>query len=486
MIVSTGLLGRWALLVIVTLLSACTTLPHGSGLPVPFSRSLELSGIPPSAVALDVRALDGQVLASHNQQLAFNPASVMKLVTTAAALDLLGPDYRWITRVYAQGPLIGDVLNGDLIIQGGGDPRLAHEDLSRLLRRLRSLGVREIQGDLVVDRSLFQTTLEDAAAFDGLPYRAYNALPDALLLDAKAISLRFFPDAQTQSVHVAMEPPMVDFVIEPPKLDIPKFDTSKLDTQVCTNWREKLGAVVHPSSVHFSGSYSLDCGERVLVLHAHTLSHARYFDAVFRQLWRELGGSINGVMREEKKLESASELLQWESPTLAQIIRDINKHSNNVMARQLLISLATSPTITAATPEAGAAQAKAWLDTLGVNSKTVVIENGSGLSRQERLSADTLSKVLYHAWHSPYMPEFIASLPMVGVDGTMIRTLKNSAVKTRAHIKTGSLNDVASIAGYVKAKSGRWISVVCMINHPEANSARTSFNELLEWIYEHY
>jgi serine-type D-Ala-D-Ala carboxypeptidase/endopeptidase (penicillin-binding protein 4) len=476
MIVSTGLLGRWSLLLLVTMLGACSALPHGSGLPAPFSRSLALSGIPTAAAALDIRTVEGKVLASHNQQLAFNPASVMKLVTTAAALDLLGPDYRWITRVYAQGPLVADVLNGDLIIQGSGDPRLAHEDLARLLRRLRSLGVREIQGDLVLDRSLFQTTLDDAAAFDGLPYRAYNALPDALLLDAKAISLRFFPDAQTQSVRVAMEPPMVDFLIEPPKLD----------TEPCINWREKLGTVVDPSSVHFSGTYSVDCGERVLVLHAHTLSHARYFDAVFRQLWRELGGSIVGVMREEKKLESARELLQWESPTLAQIIRDINKHSNNVMARQLLISLATLPTSTAVTPEVGAAQAKAWLDTLGVNSESVVIENGAGLSRKERLSANALSKVLYHAWHSPYMPEFIASLPIVGVDGTMIRTLKNSAVKARAHIKTGSLNDVASIAGYVKAKSGRWISVVCMINHAEANSARTSFNELLEWIYEHY
>ena len=476
MIVSMGLLGRWSLLLLVTMLGACSALPHGSGLPAPFSRSLALSGIPTAAAALDIRTVEGKVLASHNQQLAFNPASVMKLVTTAAALDLLGPDYRWITRVYAQGPLVGDVLNGDLIIQGSGDPRLAHEDLARLLRRLRSLGVREIQGDLVLDRSLFQTTLDDAAAFDGLPYRAYNALPDALLLDAKAISLRFFPDAQTQSVRVAMEPPMVDFLIEPPKLD----------TEPCINWREKLGTVVDPSSVHFSGTYSVDCGERVLVLHAHTLSHARYFDAVFRQLWRELGGSIVGVMREEKKLDSARELLQWESPTLAQIIRDINKHSNNVMARQLLISLATLPTSTAVTPEVGAAQAKAWLDTLGVNSESVVIENGAGLSRKERLSANALSKVLYHAWHSPYMPEFIASLPIVGVDGTMIRTLKNSAVKARAHIKTGSLNDVASIAGYVKAKSGRWISVVCMINHAEANLARTSFNDLLEWIYEYY
>ena len=133
------------------------------------------------------------MLASHNQQLSFNPASVMKLVTTAAALDLLGPDYRWITRVYAQGPIVGDVLNGDLIIQGSGDPRLAHEDLARLLRRLRSLGVREIHGDLVLDRSLFQTTLDDAAAFDGLPY------PSISLLLSRMIC-RTQPNKRTSSV----------------------------------------------------------------------------------------------------------------------------------------------------------------------------------------------------------------------------------------------------------------------------------------------
>ena len=147
MILSSSLFGRWALFLIVMFLSACTTLPHGSGLPTSLGKSLALSGIPTAAVTLDVRALDGQVLASHNQQLAFNPASVMKLVTTAAALDLLGPDYRWITRVYVQGNLAGDVLDGDVVIQAGGDPRLAHEDLARLLRRLRSLGVREIHGD---------------------------------------------------------------------------------------------------------------------------------------------------------------------------------------------------------------------------------------------------------------------------------------------------------------------------------------------------
>ena len=269
---------------------------------------------------------------------------------------------------------------------------------------------------------------------------------------------------------------MIDFVIEPPQQD----------KEACANWKEKLGAVIEERRVFFAGRYSVDCGERVLVLHAHTISHVAYFDAVFRQLWRELGGSITGVTQEGKKPDNARELLQWESLTLAQIIRDINKYSNNVMARQLLISLTNGPTGTTMTKQAGAARAKSWLATMGINTQSIVIDNGSGLSRHERLSAESLSTVLHHEWKSPLMPEFIASLPIVGIDGTMSRSLTHSAVTMQAHIKTGSLNEVASMAGYVKAKSGRWISVVCMINHPEANKSRALFNELLEWIVERY
>jgi D-alanyl-D-alanine carboxypeptidase/D-alanyl-D-alanine-endopeptidase (penicillin-binding protein 4) len=273
-----------------------------------------------------------------------------------------------------------------------------------------------------------------------------------------------------------MEPPMIDFVIEPPRLD----------NQACTSWKEKLDTALEEKRVFFAGSYSVNCGERVLILHAQAISHVTYFDAVFRQLWRELGGSITGMTLEGKKTDDARELLQWESLTLAQIIRDINKYSNNVMARQLLISLSREPTGTTLTTQGGAARAQSWLATIGVNTQPVVIENGSGLSRHERLSAESISAVLHHEWKSPLMPEFIASLPIVGIDGTMSRSFTNSAATMQGHIKTGSLNEVASMAGYVKAKSGRWISVVCMINHPEANKNRAMFNQLLEWIVERY
>lgn len=470
------------------MLSACSTLKQ-AGLPAPLAVSLAQSGIPDSAAALEIRAADGGVLAAHNQHHPFKPASIMKLVTTAAALELLGPNYRWMTRVYARGKLSDEVLHGDLIIEGGGDPRFAHEDLSRMLRRLRQLGVREINGDLVLDRRLFQKSSEDSAAFDALPLRAYNALPDALLLDAKALSVRFKPDLQTQRVQITAEPALNEFSIESPDLG----------TQPCSNWREQLKPELTRNALKFAGTYSVDCGERVMAMHLYTLNHLEYFDAVFRRLWAELGGTLTGSTRDMGEIgnideaslaatatELPTELLRWESLTLAEIIRDINKHSNNVMARELLLGLSAQRGGLPATTVASSERVLGWLATTGIATASIVIENGSGLSRNERLSADALAALLQHSWHSPLMPEFIASLPLAGIDGTMSRRLPDSLVRARAHIKTGSLADVASMAGYVTAKSGRRIIVVCMVNHPNAGAARAGFDQLLEWIYERY
>jgi len=463
-------------LLLLLALNGCGTLQQRSALPESLVASLAQTGIPASSVALDIRSVDGERLVAHNADVALQPASVMKLVTTAASLDLLGPGYRWITRLHASGDLRNGTLHGDLIIEGGGDPRFAHEDLARLLRRLRWMGVHEIRGDLVQDSSLFAPAVADPAAFDAAPERAYNALPDALLLDAKALSVSLIPDPTAQYARLSAEPPMSDFVIEPPVQN----------DQPCVRWREQLKPVLTARSLRFEGSFPVSCGERLLTLHLHTVSNVDYVDTVFRQLWLELGGTITGVSRAGRVPANARELLIWESMTLAEIIRDINKHSNNVMARQLLLSLATIRGGAPASPEMGAARVRDWLAAYRIDAKSVIIDNGSGLSRHERISVDVLSSVLQQVWHSPLMPEFIASLPLVGIDGTMERRLQESSVRGHAHIKTGTLMDVTSIAGYVAARSGRRIIVSCIINDVNAPAARPALDALLQWIHDRY
>ena len=434
-------------------------------------------GIPLEAVALDVRSVDGgKPLLAVNNARAFKPASVMKLLTTQAALELLGSDYRWVTRVYTQGVIEADVLRGDLVIEGSGDPRFAHEDLWRLLTRLRALGLREIRGQLVLDRRLFRVEPQDPAAFDGRPERAYNASPDALLLDAKAITLLLQPRSIGQTAQVASEPVLTGFSVEPPMtIDGP-----------CNGVRDQLQPKFSPQGLRFGGGLPLSCGERELSFHLYTLDHRQYFGAVFRALWSQLGGTLSGNVIDGELRSDARELTQWVSAPLASQLRDINKFSNNVMARNLLLSLAARRGDAPASSSAAVIRVVEWMKTTGLDSSTLVLQNGSGLAREEKLSAAALAAVLQRAWQQPTMPEFVASLPVAGVDGTMAKRFDGSPLKGRAHIKTGSLDDVASIAGYVTARSGKRLAVVAMINHPKANEARAAFDQLLLWVYEHH
>jgi len=438
---------------------------------------LRRTGIPIDAVAIDVRAAEGgKPLLAVNHTRAFKPASVMKLLTTQAALELLGPDYRWITRVYAHGVVDADVLRGDLVIEGSGDPRFAHEDLWRLLTRLRAMGLREIRGHLVLDRRLFRIEPQDPAAFDGRPERAYNASPDALLLDAKALTLLLQPRSIGQTAQVASEPVLTGFSVEPPMtIDGP-----------CNGLRDQLQPKFSAQGLRFTGGLPLSCGERELSFHLYTLDHRQYFGAVFRALWSQLGGTLSGSVIDGELRSDARELTQWVSAPLASQLRDINKFSNNVMARNLLLSLAARRGDVPASSSAAVIRVVEWMKTVGLDSSTLALQNGSGLAREEKLSASALAALLQRAWQQPTMPEFVASLPVAGVDGTMARRFDNSPLKGRAHIKTGSLDDVASIAGYVTARSGKRIAVVAMINHPKANEARAAFDQLLLWVYEHY
>ncbi len=437
--------------------------------------AMKSAGIPTSAVSIHVQAVEStKPLLIMNAQTSVQPASLMKLITTAAALDLLGPDYRWSTRIYTNGTQNGDVLQGDLIIRGSGDPRFSQQDLWQLLRRLRALGIRQITGDVILDRSLFASYKDDAAQFDQKPERAYNALPDALLLDTKSVLVQLIPDAARQRVRVTLEPYLTDFSLSAPTLSVGE----------CGDWRTQLGLRVEQKKIIFAGSYALSCGERTIAVHAYPLTHNEYFDSSLRQLWREMGGSLQGVTREGVLPAQAQEITQWQSAALTDAIRDINKFSNNVMARQLLLTLAAERGYQPASKEAGAAVIRQWLIAKGINAAELVIDNGSGLSRADRLSAALLARILQAAWMSPTMPEFIASLPLAGVDGTMRKRAESLSVKSFAHIKTGSLTEVAGIAGYVTTRSGKRMIVVCIVNHSEAGKLKEAMDNLLQWVHE--
>jgi serine-type D-Ala-D-Ala carboxypeptidase/endopeptidase (penicillin-binding protein 4) len=434
--------------------------------------------LPASMAASDARATrtvvrDAPVLLALHAGRPLNPASTMKLVTTYAALELLGPAFTWKTAFATNGVEAPPVLHGDLYLRGSGDPKLVFEQVWLMLRRLRARGIRDIDGDLVLDRTLFETPPFDPGAFDNEPTKPYNVGPDALLLNYKAVTLRFAPDDARREVRVSVEPALADFAVGPVAYgDGP-----------CGDWRQRVAADFSQTDrLGFGGSFPAACGEQTW--NVAVLDHRGFDGALIRNLWTELGGTLRGVVRDGNVPPGARVLADHESPSLAEVVRDINKYSNNVMARELFLSLAAESGQLPATAERAQAAVRAFYALRGVSLPDLVLDNGSGLSRRERISAASLAAVLEAAWASPVMPEFVSSLPLVGFDGTMRRRLTQQSVAGQAHVKTGSLEGVRALAGYVLAASGRMYVVVFLVNHPNAGAAPAAQDALLQWIYE--
>lgn len=446
--------------------------PEAGTLPEPLRDALRAADIPGSAVSIVVRPVDGGALQlAFNENVARNPASTMKLVTTYAALELLGPAFRWRTEAFAVGPLRGATLAGDLVIRGSGDPKLVVEQLWLLVQQIRAFGLREIRGDLLLDRSAFAPLVHDPALFDGEPLRAYNTGPDALLLNFKTVSFGFVPDPETRSVRVLVAPALAG-------LAAPAF-VRAVDGP-CGDWRARLRADFDdPLRPRFRGSFPLSCGEQTW--HVSVLEHSAYFAAVFRSLWEGSGGTWRGRVREAVVPAGARRIAVHESPPLADVIRDINKYSNNVMARQLFLALGTAGGSLPGSLEGAAGAVVEWLFRRGIAMPALVLANGSGLSRSEYVSADGLARLLEVAFAGPLMPEFVSSLPLVGVDGTARSTAVLAA--GRAHIKSGVLTDVRSEAGYVRSAGGRRYAVVVLVNGPKANEAQPLLDRVLDWVF---
>ena len=459
------------------LLMGVLALPCAAGarvqdIPPEVDAALARAKVPRDAVAFLVVDAQGQgsPRMAHRSDAAMNPASVMKLVTTYAALDLLGPSYTWPTPVFVEGAIRDGTLYGNLYIQGQGDPRLVLERLWLLLRRVQGLGIKTIAGDIVLDQSAFRLPEHDPASFDGDPLRPYNAAPDALLINFKSVVMTLVPEASSLVARVQYDPPLDGVQMQA---------TVPLIGGDCGDYRGTLKAdFSDPLRIRFAGAYPQSCGEKVWpVAYADPKNYATRAVA---GLWQDMGGKLQGVARFGTVPTGPQwkPALEMRSAPLAEIIRDINKYSNNLMAQQVFLTLGRSAGSVATFESSQATVQRWWRERISPEG-VPVLDNGSGLSRLERISAQALATLLQNAYQSPVMPELMSSLPITGIDGTL-RRAKNRNIGT-AHLKTGSLSNVVALAGYVHGSGGqRWV-LVAMVNHPNANAARPALDALVDW-----
>ncbi len=454
-------------------------LAQGAQLPPAVSRAMARVGVPAQHVSIYVRdAGSNEIVVDLASDTPRSPASTIKVLTTFAALDVLGPAYTWKTRAYAAGRLDHGVLNGDLYLVGGGDPYMTDERWWSFVQGLRERGLAKITGDIVIDNTYFAPIADSRADFDAQPFRSYNVLPDALMVNFQSSRFTVNPFGQRSRPQIMVSPLPANLVLK---------NEVRLGTGRCN---PADGGLVFdmpdrtdPDTLVVRGTFPISCG--IYSVNRAIMTAPDYAYGTFRTMWTQSGGVIDGAARLARLPQDARLLFEYDSLPLSEIIRLVNKFSNNVMARTVLLTLGVEGLGPPATAERGRNAMRAWLAKRGIHANGFVLENGSGLSRAERVTARGMGEMLDAAWHSPFMPEFAASLPLSATDGTLRNRFNSPGMHGRIRLKTGRIDDVSALAGFVNAASGRTYVVVIMVNHPgaHAGSGEAIQAELIRWVF---
>jgi D-alanyl-D-alanine carboxypeptidase/D-alanyl-D-alanine-endopeptidase (penicillin-binding protein 4) len=423
-------------------------------LPDNIARAAQSLGIEERAISIWIQPVGGgEPLLSFNSDEPRNPASTLKIVTTYAALEGLGPTYTWKTSVYLDELDRDGRVPGDLWIRGSGDPYFVTEEFWKLAEGLRSRGVLRIDGDLVFDNS-----------FDKQPDRVYNVPPHPMLVNFNAVRFRVVPSDDGQSVAVSANPPL-------PNLEL--SNRLKLRASPCQGYQRGVAVAVQDAEasrdkVLLEGRFPSGCNEYSLT--RTVLQPESYAYGLFDLYWRQLGGELKGAWRSQALPEGEREpFYVHQSRPLGDLIRLVNKYSNNVMTRHLELTLGAELYGAPATLDKGRRAIYEVLRRQGVETERLRIDNSAGLSRDTLISARQMGQVLSAAWRSNFMPEFVSSLSLAGLDGTTRNRFQGRRTRGRMHLKTGRLDDVSGIAGFVTADSGSRYTVAVLVNGPDAH-----------------
>jgi len=413
-------------------------------LPKTVTKILKKNKIPIKNISVYVRDLNAtEPMLEINADKLRTPASTMKLLTTYAALKELGPNYSWRTEVWLRGELKQGILDGDLVLKGFGDPFLVYENFWKLIKTLQDKGLKHINGDIIIDESYFDLPAYNPAAFDGKAFRVYNAPSSALMFNFQATRFLFKPNIITEknsekNKKKKKNKKKVKIKGSVDILPLPRIDNFSFKNEVklvsgkCrkSHFRPKFRKNSAGELV-IKGKYASSCKQN-FILRAVTKPYIHVFNA-FRDFWTDLQGSLKGSVK-LGKVSAGDEIFHvYSSPTLGEQMRLINKWSNNVMTKQLLLTLGARKYSAPATWEKGRTAVLDVLDENSINNQGISLENGSGLSRTAKISARQMGNLLETAFRDPFMPEFMASMSLSGVDGTLVNRFRKDDLRGRSH-----------------------------------------------------
>jgi serine-type D-Ala-D-Ala carboxypeptidase/endopeptidase (penicillin-binding protein 4) len=454
-------------------------------LPAAVQAALAQAGLP--ADALGAIAIPQTFWArtwQHRANVAMQPGSAMKLVTTIVALDRLGPNHRGRTALHTTGTVNHGVLEGDLVLVGGGDMDFDLPALWQLLFELRQRGVHTVNGGLVLDRTLFRPARIDIGLppFDEAPEWPYNVIPDALMLNGHLMGLAL-ASAENGAVSARLVPP----------LDGVSVDARALapSNTACADWDEDWlpprVAETAPGQwrIELQGGFPRRCEAQAAL---QLLDRNVITERLVRAVWASLGGTFTnapGSVREAALPVGAERIAQHDSRPWGEVLRHMNKSSDNALTRLLFLQLgaaAMKADPNSTTLAAAQRDVQRWFDEQRIAHDGLVMDNGSGLSRSERIAPRAMARAIEVAINGPQAPELLMSLPLAGVDGTMRSRLKGTRAEGWARLKTGTLKNVTALAGTVRDTRGDTWVVAAFINHDNAAKARPVLDALIEWV----
>lgn len=411
----------------------------------------------------------------YNGSKNFNPASLIKIITSFIALEKLGPNYKWRSDFYYTGEVKEHILQGDIIFVGRGDASFSIDNLESLIREIQKKGIKKIEGNLILNKSYFGK-IPDVIDFDDDPMRAYNVLPNAISIQSNTINFKFTP--QDKRVKIDAKPNLKYLKIK---------NNLKVSEKNCVSWKQALdyqkANSIMDDTIIFQGYMSNKCSKKEIDL--SVIDNSRYFYEAFKYLWVQNGGDFSGGywVNDNERLEG--ELLSSHlSRPLGVLVRDMNKHSLNLMSRNLMLTVMAEDLKIKATEDDVNRFVLDWLGNHDIVTNNIFIENGAGLSRRTSINAESLLEIMDKIYEHPYMPEILSSFSILNEDGTLEKKMPLSKVKKNGHFKTGSLKNVSAIAGYLVDKEKDKKILIFLMNDKAANKSHNFQNDLINLAFE--
>lgn len=410
----------------------------------------------------------GEILMEKNPGLALVPASTLKVLTSAAALQVLGPEYTFTTEVLADDMQGASV--GNLFLRGRGDPYLVTEELFVLTRGVKDLGLVEVRGNIIVDDSYFLPG-KPLDENEELGPRAYHAPYSALSLNFNSLKLVLLPTLPGKPAKVLTDPISEYGTVEN------EVRTVKGDLPAKVEITKKPGA--HGRDIiHVQGE--IGASAQPWRRYVNVSTPALYTGEVFKEFLLREGIKIGGRVLLGRAPESAHKIHEFNSRPLGLIVYGLNKFSNNFIAEQLCLAMGATVAGPPGTREKGLSVIRRFVEQCGVDTKGLRLSEASGLSRQNRVSAAVLVRVLLKTFTEfTYGPEFMASLSVAGVDGTLKDKFTAQELRGRLRAKTGNLRGVNALAGYGLSQEGRLFAFACLVNSTQEKPAFINHSEKL-------